>query len=285
MSNLAASQQNSSLSLIDSVDLGAVQNTLAKINQFQLVVQNTLKANHDYGIIPGTSKPTLLKPGAEKIQMLFGVTSEYEVVERIQDYDKGFFAFTVCCRIYKNEMKITEGVGHCNTREKKYVKQDPYSMANTCLKMAKKRAQIDATLTIASLSELFTQDAEDMQGYLQKEQIETMTPQDAGAIKLKFGKHKGKTLGEIYRSNKDYLEWLAGQDRTDAMIKKAIEIMFAAVVEKGSNQRQQKPPQQQDRSHTSKGANSKESMTNNTRNQQFDNEPFVIRDEDLPFDL
>ncbi|MFL0365344.1 hypothetical protein ACH0BF_20260 [Pseudobacillus sp. 179-B 2D1 NHS] len=285
MSNLAASQQNSSLSLIDSVDVSAVQTTLAKINQFQLVVQNTLKANHDYGIIPGTSKPTLLKPGAEKIQMLFGVTSEYEVVERIQDYDKGFFAFTVCCRIYKNDMKITEGVGHCNTREKKYVKQDPYSMANTCLKMAKKRAQIDATLTIASLSELFTQDAEDMQGYLQKEQIETMTPQDAGAIKLKFGKHKGKTLGEIYRSNKDYLEWLAGQDRTDAAIKKAIEIMFAAVDEKRSNPKQQKPPQQQDRGQTSKGANSKKSMNNNMENQPFDNEPFVISDEDLPFNL
>ena len=64
-------------------------------------------------MIPGTPKPTLLKPGAEKIQMLLGVTSEYEVIERVQDYDKGFFAFTVRCVIYKNGMKITEGVGHC----------------------------------------------------------------------------------------------------------------------------------------------------------------------------
>jgi uncharacterized protein (DUF3820 family) len=243
MTELAMMQQPiNSLSLIDSVDIGAVQTTLAKINQFQLVVQNTLKAKHDYGVIPGTNKPTLLKPGAEKIQMLFGVTSEYEVTEKIQDYDKGFFAFTVCCRIYKNDMKITEGVGHCNTREKKYVNQDPFTLANTCLKMAKKRAQIDATLTIASLSEVFTQDMEDLQGYLQTEQVETMTATDAAAIKLTFGKHKGKTLKDLYQSDKSYLEWLIKQDRTDAVIKKAIQTMFDAVANK-SQQKQQQPPQ------------------------------------------
>jgi hypothetical protein len=39
---------------------------------------------------------------------------------------------------------------------------DPYTLANTVLKMAKKRAQVDATLTVASLSEIFTQDIEDL---------------------------------------------------------------------------------------------------------------------------
>lgn len=244
MAEHALAQQNASLSLIDTVDIGAVQTTLAKIGQFQMVVQNTLKENHDYGIIPGTNKPTLLKPGAEKIQMLFGVTSEYEVTERIQDYDKGFFAFTVRCTIFKNGMKITEGVGHCNTREKKYVNQDPYTLANTCLKMAKKRAQIDATLTIASLSEVFTQDMEDLQDYLQTEQIETMTPEEAGATKLTFGKFKGKTLKEIYLSDKSYLQWLVKQDRTKPVIKKAINIMFEAV-EHQKQERAQQPREQQ----------------------------------------
>ncbi len=229
MSELVAKQQTNSLSIIESVDIGAVQSTLAKINEFQAVVQNTLKAGHDYGVIPGTQKPTLLKPGAEKIQMLLGVTSEYEVIERVQDYEKGFFAFTVRCIVYKNSMKITEGVGHCNTKEKKYINQDPYTLANTCLKMAKKRAQIDATLTLASLSEIFTQDIEDMQEYIQTEQVETMTAQDAAQIKLTFGKYKGKTLKEIYKAQPDYLEWLLKQDRTDPVIKKGIELMFEAV--------------------------------------------------------
>jgi len=150
------------ISMIDSVNLQSVQYTMQKIAQFQAIVQKTLKPNHDYGIIPGTGdKPTLLKPGAEKILMLFGLTSEFEEIERVQDYEKGFFAFTVKCVLSKNGHKVTEGVGHANTREKKYVKQDPYSIANTVLKMAKKRALIDATLTVAALSEIFTQDLED----------------------------------------------------------------------------------------------------------------------------
>lgn len=282
MSELAlqSQNQNQSLSLIDSVDINAVQTTLAKINQFQLVVQNTLKKDHDFGVIPGTNKPTLLKPGAEKIQMLFGVTSEYEVTERIQDYDKGFFAFTVCCKIYKNDMKITEGVGHCNTREKKYVNQDPYTLANTCLKMAKKRAQIDATLTIASLSEVFTQDMEDLQGYLQAEQIETMTPEDAGAMKLRFGKFKGKTLGDIYRTDKSYLDWLVRQDRTDAVIKKAINTMYEAV-EQQEKKKRSAGPENQDMKEKPE---TNESDSNTNDKDPFDGEPIDIDESELPFD-
>jgi Putative phage metallopeptidase len=40
MAELVAKQQTNSLSIIESVDIGAVQSTLAKINQFQVVVQN-----------------------------------------------------------------------------------------------------------------------------------------------------------------------------------------------------------------------------------------------------
>jgi len=187
-----------SLSIIDNVNPQQVSATMQKIHQFQAVVQKTLKRDHDYGIIPGTgNKPTLLKPGAEKILMLLGLTSEYDVIEKVQDYENGFFAFTVKCTLYKNDLKITEGVGHANTKEARYSRRwvtekklpdgvnkdslpkrekegkygkyveyqidndDPYTLANTVLKMAKKRAQVDATLTVASLSDIFTQDLED----------------------------------------------------------------------------------------------------------------------------
>jgi uncharacterized protein (DUF3820 family) len=275
MAENALQNQNqvNSLSIIDSVDIGTVQNTLSKINQFQMVIQNTLKANHDYGIIPGTSKPTLLKPGAEKIQMMFGVTSEFEVVERVQDYQKGFFAFTVKCFIYKNGLKITEGVGHCNTKEKKYINQDPYTLANTCLKMAKKRSQIDATLTLASLSEIFTQDIEDMQEFVQTEQVETMTAQDAAQIKLTFGKYKGKTLKEIYKAQPDYLEWLLKQDRTDPVIKKGIELMFEAVKQQEQNKHVQ---QEQTQNEKPKEENKVAEM--------LEGEEIEINEDELPFD-
>jgi len=159
------SGQPVSISIIESINLTQVQATMAKINQFQTIVQKTLKQNHDFGVIPGTPKPTLLKPGAEKILMLMGLTSEYEIVEKVQDYEGGFFAFTVKCTLSKGDTKITEGIGHANTRERRYVSgrnQDPFTLANTVLKMAKKRSQVDAVLTVASLSDIFTQDLEDM---------------------------------------------------------------------------------------------------------------------------
>lgn len=153
---------NNALSIIDSVDIQEVSRTISKITQFQKVVQTQLKQNHDFGVIPGTPKPTLLKPGAEKLLMLLGLRSQFEIADSTRDFDKGFFQYQVKCKLYRGDMLVTEGLGSCNNREKKYLKQDPYTVDNTVLKMAKKRALVDAALLVGSLSDIFTQDLEDM---------------------------------------------------------------------------------------------------------------------------
>lgn len=187
------------LSLIENLDVNAINKTLQKVRSLQATLKSILTENYDYGKIQGCGdKPTLLKPGAEKILMALGVTSCYELVEHTEDFNGiGFFAHTVKCVLYKGENKITEGLGHANSKEakwayewvsekdlpegaeksilKKRVKNGQYgsytqyrvdadanSKANTILKMAKKRAQIDAVLTVASLSEIFTQDFDDL---------------------------------------------------------------------------------------------------------------------------
>jgi len=150
------------LSVIDSMDIGEISSTINKIGQFQKVVQSQLTQNHDYGVIPGTPKPTLLKPGAEKIIMLLGLRSEFDIVDSTRDFEKGFFQYQVKCKLYRGDMLVTEGLGSCNNRERKYIKMDPYTMDNTVLKMAKKRALVDAALLVGSLSDIFTQDLEDM---------------------------------------------------------------------------------------------------------------------------
>jgi hypothetical protein len=216
------------LSIIDTINVNQVGAVISKINQFQQIIHSQLKPKTDYGIIPGTDKPTLLKPGAEKILMLMGVTSEYELIERVQDYDKGFFAYTVKCILSKNGQIITEGLGHCNSRESKYTssKVDPYTIANTCLKMAKKRAQIDAALTIASLSDVFTQDIEDMNiegGYA--EPAREYTHNDAANVTITFGKYRGKTLAEIYKTDKKYIEWLADKANKEDMRNAALALI------------------------------------------------------------
>ncbi|SMB87210.1 hypothetical protein SAMN00017477_1051 [Peptoniphilus asaccharolyticus DSM 20463] len=229
---------NELMNLIDAVELDAVSASLNKVASVQAVIQRTLKGGHDYDTIPGTQKPTLLKPGAEKILMMFGLTSEYEIVDSIEDWKNGVFAYTVRCILSKNGAKITEGLGNCNSKEDKYryrwvrpedvpIGIDPntlkannwgkvrvendeiYSQVNTILKMAKKRAQVDATLTVASLSEVFTQDIEDMKQFAQAEKIDNMNSEDAKRFKVNFGKHKGMTLGEIINSDKGYIKWIS----------------------------------------------------------------------------
>ena len=156
------SQLPTNIAIIDTVEVAQVEATMRKISQFQQVIQNTLHQNHDYGIIPGTDKPTLLKPGAEKILMMMGLRSEFEIVDSTRDFEKGFFQYQVRCKLYRGDILITEGLGAANTKERKYLKQDPFTIDNTVLKIAKKRALIDAVLLVASLSEVFTQDIEDM---------------------------------------------------------------------------------------------------------------------------
>lgn len=258
---------NLMMSLIESVEVSSLVGTLQKIAQVQAAVQRTLKSGHDYDTIPGTLKPTLLKPGAEKILMMFGLTSEYEFMEKIEDYEKGVFAYTIKCILSKQGQKINEGVGSCNSKENKYrwrwVKENDvpegidkdslkkrtnkwnkveyqvendeiFSQANTILKMAKKRAQVDATLTVASLSEIFTQDLDDMKDLYQQESIETMTDVESRNMKITFGKHKGKTLGEIYSEAPDYIDWLV-KNTKDEVVRKACEMILKPAVNEVNN--------------------------------------------------
>lgn len=150
------------ISIIESVDLTRMQRQVQAITDFQELVHSQFRQDHDFGVIPGTKKPTLLKPGAERLLMLLGVTSEFQVIDQTRDFENGFFQYLVKCIVKKDDNQITVGLGSCNTRERKYIDQDPYTTDNTVLKMAKKRALIDAALMVGALSDIFTQDIEDM---------------------------------------------------------------------------------------------------------------------------
>ena len=196
------------VSVIDGIDLQEISQTMNKIGQFQAVVQGQLKQNYDYGVIPGTPKPTLLKPGAEKILMLLGLRSEFEIVDSTRDFEKGFFQYQVKAKLYKGEMLITEGLGAANNRERRYLKQDPFSVDNTVLKMSKKRALVDAALLVGSLSDLFSQDLEDMD--LQGEKVTTakryVTDQD-GTI----SKAQAKRMFALAKGDADTVKAAIGE--------------------------------------------------------------------------
>jgi len=195
---LAVIEENSSD--VDIPDPRMVEKALQKIRQYQAVVQKQLIAGVDYGTVPGTvGKGTLFKPGAEKLLRIHGLVDTYEVVEKIEDWDKGIFYYFIKCvlRDYKTGRVVSEGLGSCNSKENKYrwrwvtekeipqnvdknalpkkimngqygnyilyrmENDDIFSQVNTIQKMAKKRALLDAVLSACRLSSIFTQDIDD----------------------------------------------------------------------------------------------------------------------------
>lgn len=207
------------VSIIDQTDMVSFQNTMRKIEQFQRLVRENLKEGKDYGTIPGTSKPTLYKPGAEKIIILGKLRSTFDLLSETKDYEKEFFQFVMKCSLWLGDTLLTQGVGLCNSKEDKFryrwvsekklpsnldkgkliyrdktgkygkyreyriENNDICSIANTILKMSKKRSLVDAALLVGSLSDLFTQDIEDLpEEYLNNKEADTNGKDNPGVI-------------------------------------------------------------------------------------------------------
>lgn len=169
----------------------------AQIQTIQEVMAAVMKKDVHYGTIPGTSKPTLYKPGSEKILATFriaveprdikdlsvgeeiryrvrvyGVTSDGTVVgvgvgEASSDEEKYRWRKPVCDEEFDDtpsdrKREVWKKPYQKEPYKAKQVRMNPADIANTILKMAKKRAQIDMTLTATAASDVFEQDLDDM---------------------------------------------------------------------------------------------------------------------------
>jgi hypothetical protein len=192
---------------------------MRQVKLIQEVMREAMREGEHYGVIPGCgNKPSLLKPGAEKLSLTFRLSPAYEVIEK--ELPKAHREYRVKCTLthIPSNTVFGEGVGSCSTMEGKYrfrkaeqkcpqcgketiikgkkeygggwlcfakkggcgakfkdddpaienqnmgrIEHDnPADYYNTVLKMAKKRAHVDATLTATAASDIFTQDIEDM---------------------------------------------------------------------------------------------------------------------------
>lgn len=190
---------------------------VARLDVIRDAMDNAMTEGVDYGVIPGTNKPTLMKPGAEKLNVLFQLDIQ---LTNEQTHGPGDH-LTVTSRAVvfhaPTGKRLGYGEGLCSTREKKYAKRqgervcpdcgkpaiikgkaeygggflcwarkdgcgakftdtdqritgqqvgevenpDLPDLWNTVLKMAEKRARVDAVLAVTGASALFTQDVED----------------------------------------------------------------------------------------------------------------------------
>ena len=179
----------------DARSLTAVE-VKAHVNLIQQVMQAVMKPKVHFDTIPGTEKPTLLKPGAEVLMSTFRIA----VDPRVEDLStKDEIRYRVFCvgTHQTTGTVLGTGLGECSSNEEKYkwrravcdeefdatpedrrrtkygkkqgghytvqqVRTEPSDVANTILKMAKKRALVDFTLTALAASDIFSQDLEEM---------------------------------------------------------------------------------------------------------------------------
>jgi hypothetical protein len=104
------------------------------VGQVQLIQEAMKVAMRDgehFGVIPGTDKPTLLKPGAEKLCLLFRLDPEYDSIE-LREGDH--YTVTATCRLFHipTGNRIASGQGLCSTKESKYAYRNAKRVCPAC---------------------------------------------------------------------------------------------------------------------------------------------------------
>lgn len=122
-------------------------------------VERLFQEGVDYGTIPNCRSKFLFKAGSEKILNMLGVVARTEIVDKVENYDVGYFSYT--CKSWLIDASGTvraESYAVCNSRENKYAKSNPYNVQNILVQMARKRSMISATLSLGNLSNKFSMD-------------------------------------------------------------------------------------------------------------------------------
>jgi len=112
----------------DSLFLPAMSMEVALARRAAIVefTRRIMVRDQDFGEIPGTNKPTLLKPGAEKLCNFFGLEPEFTpIVEDIdwtgaQHGGEVFCYARYRCRLLREGRVVGVGEGSCNSWESKY---------------------------------------------------------------------------------------------------------------------------------------------------------------------
>lgn len=170
------------------------------IQAIQAVMAETMIQDTHYGVIPGTQKPTLYKAGAELLLTTFRV-SVRPLIDDLSGPDEIRYRVKCKGVHMGTETLVGIGIGEASTNEERYkwkgcgdreyenapedrrrikygwkwgqvrgekvetetkqVRTEPADLANTVLKMAKKRAEVDLCLTALACSDAFAQDLED----------------------------------------------------------------------------------------------------------------------------
>lgn len=228
------------------------------LKSYDSFVDEMLNEGTDYGIIPGVDKPSLLKPGAEKLEKLFFLRHKKECILKDVKPDGSFIRYTYRTSIFNKAGQLVGTCeGTCNSHEKKYrshtvfdnqateeekkngkleertsragnkykvyvvEKTDFYDLENTIMKMAQKRSYVGAILEATNSSSRFTADAEDQETGAKDEQDRKKPPQRVSPAMFERVKTQIVELDDVDKL-KDYKKKINDSDKYEDEQKKEL---------------------------------------------------------------
>lgn len=127
------------LQRIEPADLPVLstQQVKARLTAILDLMRSAMVENIDFGKIPGTGgKPTLLKPGAEKLCVMFQLDAQYETVRTT--HDTGHMTVVSKCIVYHapSGNRLGSATAICSTMESKYAYRHASRLCPACGKPA-----------------------------------------------------------------------------------------------------------------------------------------------------
>ena len=160
-----------------------------------------------------------------------GIGWKYEIVSTqvIPGANDEVAAFVDILLYYKKDGEWSEGVPGLGGSMFVAKEKNGHHTSDECFKMALSDAIGTACKALGMSADIYF--SKDRSKYTADQDApqNMETVEDAAGYVITFGKHSGKTLGELFKSEKNYVEWLFNNEKTDPIIKKAISILLDAV--------------------------------------------------------
>lgn len=169
---------------------------------FEKFVKSQMFDKIDFGILPGTEKPSLWKPGAEKLLNIFQLGARIIDKNNVIDYKENIATFFYTIEVFHlaTGRAIAQCEGVCSSQEKKYRERQEYEwvgtypnkkkvtrgdpiptkvgdVLNTLAKMAQKRAFVGVVIIATKASDFFNHDlSEDEEEFFENNPEATQNP-------------------------------------------------------------------------------------------------------------
>lgn len=138
-------------------------------------------------------------------------------------------AFVDILLFYKHGGEWSEGIP--GTGGSAFVAKEKNGLytSDECFKMALSDAIGTACKALGMSADIyFSKDRSKYTTAQDAPEVKMETVEDAAGYKLTFGKYSGTSLGELFKTDRKYLEWLYDNEKTDPIIKKGIDILLQA---------------------------------------------------------